>query len=209
MDSNILTNGQLISFQQHLAAEEREKSTIEKYIREVRLFIAWLPDQTITVESIIDWKNHLCAGGYKPETINSKLSALNKFFKFMGCPEYRVKYLKIQRRLFRNSERELTKKEYEHLLETAQSHGKARLTLLIETICATGIRVSEVKYITVEAVERGRTDIALKGKVRTILLPGKLCRKLQKYAKKQKIASGEIFLTRSGKGISRDRKSVV
>ena len=203
MDSNILTNGQLISFQQHLAAEEREKSTIEKYIREVRLFIAWLPDQTITVESIIDWKNHLCAGGYKSETINSKLSALNKFFKFMGCPEYRVKYLKIQRRLFRNSERELTKKEYEHLLETAQSHGKARLTLLIETICATGIRVSEVKYITVEAVERGRTDIALKGKVRTILLPGKLCRKLQKYAKKQKIASGEIFLTRSGKGISR------
>ena len=114
-----------------------------------------------------------------------------------------MKYLKIQRKLFRGTEKELTKEEYIRLLETANSGGKVRLALLIETICATGIRVSEVKYITVEAVERGRAEIALKGKIRTILLPGKLCRKLQKYARKQKITSGEIFLTRSGKGISR------
>ena len=114
-----------------------------------------------------------------------------------------MKYLKIQRKLFRGTERELTKAEYIRLLETANSGGKVRLALLIETICATGIRVSEVKYITAETIQAGRAEIALKGKIRTILLPGKLCRKLQKYAKKQKITSGEIFLTRSGKGISR------
>ena len=121
----------------------------------------------------------------------------------MQWPECRAKYLKIQRKMFRSPEKELTKTEYLRLLETADALGKARLGLLIETICATGIRVSEVKYITVEAVRAGCTDIALKGKIRTILLPRKLCRKLQKYAKKQKITSGEIFLTKSGKGVSR------
>ena len=105
--------------------------------------------------------------------------------------------------MFRNTERELTKEEYIRLLETAQGLGKERLALLIESICATGIRVSEVKYLTIEAIERGFAEISLKGKIRTILLPGKLRRKLLKYAKKQKIASGEIFLTKSGKGISR------
>ena len=114
-----------------------------------------------------------------------------------------MKYLRLQRQMFRNTERELIKEEYMRLLETAQSLGRERLALVMETICATGIRVSEVQYISVEAAQAGRTDITLKGKIRTILLPGKLCRKLLKYAKKQKIASGEIFLTRSGKGLSR------
>ena len=157
----------------------------------------------MTAETVTGWKRYLYAEGYKPETINSKLSALNKFFSFMGWPELRTRYLKIQRKLFRGTEKELTKEEYTHLLETANRLGKPRLALLIETICATGIRVSEVKYITVEAIQTGRADIALKGKIRTILIPGKLCRKLQKYAMKQKITSGEIFLTRSSKGISR------
>ena len=203
MDSHIMTSDQLISFQHWLAVEEREQSTIEKYMREVKLFRAWLAGQAVTAETIANWKNHLHAESYKPETINSKLSALNKFFKFMGWQELRIKYLKIQRKLFRGTEKELTKEEYLCLLETANHSNKARLALLIETICATGIRVSEVKYITAEAIQAGRADIALKGKIRTILLPGRLCRKLQKYAKKQKITSGEIFLTRSGKGISR------
>ena len=121
----------------------------------------------------------------------------------MQWPECRIKYLKIQRKLFRSTEKELTKEEYLRLLEAASGEGKDRLALLIETICATGIRVSEVKYITMEAAQTGCADVALKGKIRTILLPRKLCRKLQKYARKQKIASGEIFLTRNGKGISR------
>lgn len=203
MDSHILTTEQLISFKHLLKSEEREQSTIEKYVREVRLFQAWLAGRAVTAEIVAGWKGYLRTEGYKPETINSKLSALNKFFKLMGWQELRIKYLKIQRKLFLGTEKELTKEEYMRLIETSCSLGKARLTLLIETICATGIRVSEVRYITAEAIQAGRTDIALKGKIRTILLPGKLCRKLQKYAKRQKITSGEIFLTRSGRGISR------
>ena len=203
MEKHILTREQLNLFRQHLKQEDREQSTIEKYLRDLRLFAIWLTGRTVTAEIAADWKNHLRTEGYKSETINSKLSSLNKFFTFMQWPECRMKYLKIQRKTFRSLRRELTKEEYLRLLETANAQGKARLGLLIETICATGIRVSEVKYITMEAIRAGCTDIALKGKIRTILLPRKLCRKLQKYAKKQKITSGEIFLTRSGKGISR------
>ena len=114
-----------------------------------------------------------------------------------------MKHLRVQRQLFRDSARELSREEYARLVETARRLGRGRLSLLMETICATGIRVSEVRYITVEAVASGRAEISLKGKLRTILIPGKLCRKLKKYVKQQKIASGEIFLTRSGKGMSR------
>ena len=203
MKNYILTDRQIVSFRQHLKREEREQSTIEKYVRDVRLFEAWLSGRRVTAEIVTDWKNYLRTEGYKPETINAKLSALNKFFAFMRWLECRIKYLKIQKKLFRGTEKELTKGEYVRLLETADALRKNRLALLIETICATGIRVSEVRYITVEAVRAGYADVALKGKIRTILLPAKLCRKLQKYARKQKIVSGEIFLTRNGKGVSR------
>ena len=203
MDNYILTMNQFGLFQQHLAEEERELGTIEKYMREVKKFALWQGRRKVTKETVSEWKEQLRQSGYKPETVNGKLSAVNKFLSCMGWGECCVKYLKIQRRLFRSTGRELTKDEYTRLVETAQSLGKTRLALLIETICATGIRVSEVKYITAEALRAGRADISLKGKIRTVLLPGKLCRKLQKYAKKQKITSGEVFLTRSGKGISR------
>ena len=203
MDNYILTMNQFGLFQQHLAEEERELGTIEKYMREVKKFALWQGRRKVTKETVSEWKEQLRQSGYKPETVNGKLSAVNKFLSCMGWGECCVKYLKIQRRLFRSTGRELTKDEYMRLVETAQGLGKTRLALLIETICATGIRVSEVKYITAEALRAGRADISLKGKIRTVLLPGKLCRKLQKYAKKQKITSGEVFLTRSGKGISR------
>lgn len=140
------------------------------------------------------------SSGYQPVSINCMLSALNGFLNFLGRGDCRVRYLRIQRRLFRGRERELNREEYLRLLETAQKEGRERLRLLMETICATGIRVSEVRYITVEATRRGHAEIFLKGKVRVILLPGKLCRKLMKYAKKKKIGSGEIFLTRTRKG---------
>lgn len=203
MKNYILTNRQIVSFRRYLKQEEREQSTIEKYVRDVKLFEAWLSGRRVTAEIVTDWKNYLRTEGYKPETINAKLSALNKFFAFMRWLECRIKYLKIQKKLFRGTEKELTKGDYVRLLETAGALRKNRLALLIETICATGIRVSEVRYITMEAVRAGYADVALKGKIRTILLPAKLCRKLQKYARKQKIASGEIFLTRNGKGVSR------
>ncbi len=203
MKNYILTNRQIVSFRRHLKQEEREQSTIEKYVRDVRLFEAWLSGRRVTAEIVTDWKDYLRTKGYKPETINAKLSALNKFFVFMRWLACRIKYLKIQKKLFRGTEKELTKGDYVRLLETADTLRKNRLALLIETICATGIRVSEVRYITMEAVRAGYADVALKGKIRTILLPAKLCRKLQKYARKQKIASGEIFITRTGKGVSR------
>ena len=195
--------GQLAAFRRWLLEEEREPATIEKYLREVRGFAAWLEGAPVTKEGATAWKARLTASGFQPGTVNGKLSALNKFFAFLGWPDCRVKYLKIQRRVFRSSERELSREEYTRLLETARVLGRERLALLIETICATGIRVSELKYITVESMRNGRTEISLKGKIRTILIPGKLCRKLLKYARKRKIASGEIFLTRSGKSLSR------
>jgi len=203
MKERKLTRTQLDVFVQFLQTEEREPATIEKYLRDIEAFAAWAGSREASKELAAAWKEHLKNSGFHPETINGKLSALNKFFRFMGREDCRVKYLKIQRRLFRGEEKNLTKEEYQRLVETAADLGRPRLALLMETICATGIRVSEVRYITVEAVRAGRAEIALKGKIRTILLPGKLCRKLEKYARKQKIVSGELFITRNGKGLTR------
>ena len=203
MEYRTSTVEQIREFSRYLREEERETATIDKYSRDVKDFFIWLKDREISRERIAEWKQHLRRAGRKSVTINGKLSALNKFLSFLGRNDCRIKYLKIQRRLFRSTEKQLSKQEYIRLLETAHSLGRERLALLMETICATGIRVSEVKYITAEAIRAGRTEIALKGKIRTILLPGKLCRKLKKYAGKRKIVSGEVFLTRNGKGMSR------
>jgi len=203
MNEKNVSTKEIDAFAQYLRDEEREPGTIEKYLRDIRAFAVWADGREINKELSAAWKDHLKKSGLQPETINSKLSALNKFFAFLGRNDLRVKYLKIQRRLFRRADRDLSKTEYKKLFDTAVSLGRTRLALLMEVICATGIRVSEVKYITLEAARAGRADISLKGKIRTILLPGKLCRKLQKYARKQKIVSGEIFLTRNGKGLSR------
>ena len=194
---------QLTAFEQHLRLEERAPGTIEKYLRDVRAFAVWLADRPLTKQTAIAWKEHLLSVGYAPATINSMLIAVNRFFRFKHWDELRIKVIRVQRQIFRSRDRDLTKEEYLRLLDAARSLGRERLELLMETICATGIRVSEVRYITVEAAQAGRAEIALKGKIRTILLPGKLCRKLLKYAKKQNIGSGEIFRTRTGKGMSR------
>ena len=203
MEQNWIRQADISAYGEMLAREERSESTIQKYLRDVRAFLTWLSGNAVTKESAIAWKKHLLSTNYTPATINSMLSAINGFFHFIGWDDCRVKFLRIQRRMFRDQSRDLTKTEYQKLLETAQDQGKTRLALLMETICATGIRVSEVKYITVEAAYRGRTDIILKGKIRTILLPRKLCRKLLKYAKTQKIRTGEIFLTATGRSLSR------
>ena len=190
-------------YEVYLYEEEKSPGTIEKYLRDVRSFAAWLDAVPLNKETVIAWKEHLLTKGYAPSTINSMLIAVNHFFRFCHWDALRVKTIRVQRQIFRRRDKDLTKEEYARLLETAQDLGRERLALLMETICATGIRVSEVRDITVEAVQAGRADIALKGKIRTILLPGKLCRKLLKYAKKQKTSSGEIFLTKTGKGMSR------
>lgn len=203
MEKRTITTKQIISFGQFLQEDERSTATVEKYLREVRLFAAFLEDGSVTKAAVAQWKAKLLEENYNPATINGKLSAIDRFLRFMGWEDCQVKHLRLQRRLFREENRELTKVEYERLIAAADKSGKERLSLLMETICATGIRVSEVRYITVEAAARGKAEISLKGKIRTILIPGKLCRKLIKYARKNKIASGELFLTRSGRPMSR------
>ncbi len=193
----------LCRFSRHLHDLEYAPGSIEKYLRDLTAFQHWLAGRTVTQREIAAWKEYLHSLGCRSETINTKLSALNRFFAFQGWSGLRARYYRIQRRFFRSTEREMTREDYGRLLSTAEGMGKTRLALLMETICATGIRVSEVKYITLEALRAGRAEISLKGKVRTILIPGKLCRKLERYAKKQNIATGEIFLTRRGKGLSR------
>ena len=198
-----ITERQITDFARHMTEEERAEATIKMYVRTVEELTVWLAGREVTKELAVAWKEHLTEKDYAPATVNVKLAAVNAFFKFCGWQDCCVKALRLQRRAFRDPGRDLTKAEYQRLVEAAQSSGRTRLALLMETICGTGIRVSEVKYITVEAAQAGRAEIALKGKIRTIMLPGKLCRKLLKYARKNKIASGEIFLTRSGTSLSR------
>lgn len=198
-----LTAKLIESYRQHLIAEERSSGTIIKYLRDVQAFSCWLGGRHITKELAAEWKAHLLTQGYAPITVNAMLSALNGLFKFLRWDSCRVKFLKIQNHLFRDSQRELTRSDYTRLLAAAKGRGQERLALLMETICSTGIRVSEVKYITVEAAQQGNAEISLKGKIRVILLPSKLCRKLLKYARKNKTVSGAIFRTRNGTVISR------
>lgn len=205
MEKYRLKQAQLTAYVRFLREEERSAATVEKYLRDTEAFAVWLKGGTVTKEAAAGWKEELLAKGLSPATINAKLAAVNGLFRFLGWEELRVKFLKVQRRAFRNADRELSRGEYGRLLETARAQGRKELELLLETICSTGIRVSEVRYITVEAAARGRAEVALKGKIRTILLPSRLCRKLLKYGKKQKIVSGELFLSEDGKTISRCR----
>ena len=198
-----LTPECITAYGRYLKQEEKSTATQEKYLRDITVFVRWLGSSPVTKENVTGWKEHLQAEGRAPTTINTALSALNGLFRFLGWEDCRAKFLKIQRRMFRDQSRELTRADYDRLIATAQERSQNRLALLMETICATGIRVSEVRYITVEAAKAGRAEIALKGKIRVILIPGKLCRKLLKYAKKNKTASREIFLTGNGSSISR------
>ena len=202
MEPRKITEETLAAFARQLGEEERSPATLEKYLREVRQFAAFLGGREVTRELAAAWREELSAR-QSPATVNGKLTALDRLLASLGWEDCRVKHLRVQRQLFRDSARELSREEYARLVETARRLGRGRLSLLMETICATGIRVSEVRYITAEAVREGRTEIALKGKIRTILLPGKLCRKLEKYARQKKITSGELFLTRSGRPMSR------
>lgn len=199
---HIITQAQIEAYCAALWSDERSAGTIAKYRRDVTAFADWLAGRPATKETAAGWKAYLLEQHYAPRTVNPMLAAVNGFFKFAGW-DIRVKFLKVQRQLFRDTARELTRAEYDRLLTAAQSSGQERLALIMETLCATGIRVSELRYITVEAAEAGRATVSLKGKIRTILLSTKLCRKLLKYARKQKIASGEVFLTKSGKPITR------
>lgn len=198
MNERKLTAAMIEAYDHKLKEDEHAAATREKYLRSICAFAAWLGAESVTKDAVTEWKARLIEQRQAPSTVNAALAALNGLFLFLGWEDCRTKFLKVQRRIFRAPDRELTRAEYDRLLAAAESTGDARLALLMESICATGIRVSEVKYLTVEAASQGRAEVSLKGKIRTILLPAKLCRKLLKYAKKQKIAHGEIFLTTGG-----------
>ena len=199
----VLTDEIIQTYAGFLREQERSEATIEKYLRDVRAFAHWLAGRPVTKECATRWRDHLLARQLSPVTVNTKLSAVNGLLRFLGWEECRVKFLKVQRRVFRDPARELKQDDYYTLVAAARRQGREWLALAMEIMGGAGLRVSELRYITVEAVRVGRADVALKGKIRTILLPGKLTRKLQKFAEKQKIASGAIFRTGDGAPLTR------
>ena len=203
MKGRILTENQIAAFAAYLKSEEKSKNTVEKYIRDVRVISAYVGKAEITKETVIAYKNKLLSENYAARSINSMLASFNSLFSFLGWVDLKVKYIKLQRQIYCPEEKELTKAEYMRLVNTAKQKGNERLNLLIQTICGTGIRVSELQYITVESVKCGEAVVSLKGKTRSVFIVKELQKKLLRYAAKQKIISGEIFITRNGKPMSR------
>ena len=185
-----------------LREEERSKATVQKYAHDLTAFEDFLGGQALTKSLVIGWKENLIAS-HAPASVNSMLAAVNGYLKFYGWGELCVKPLKVQRSLFLEEQKELTRAEYLRLVEAAQRKENERLALVIQTICATGIRVSELKFITVESLHTGRAEIRNKGKLRVVFLPGKLRKLLKKYAQRQKRTAGAIFVTRTGKTLDR------
>ncbi len=198
------TEEQIRSFHQSLIGEEKSTATVEKYLRDVRAFLVYSGEQALSKEVVLAYKKHLQEKNYAIRSINSMLAGLNHFLHFIGRSDCRVKALKLQRCAYCAEEKELTKAEYERLLKAAGE--KAQLRLVMQTICGTGIRVSELQAFTVENVRRGEVSVNCKGKTRVIFVPGKLRRHLLDYAKKEKIRTGVIFLAANGKPL--DRKTI-
>ena len=190
----------MTNFKNYLIKNEKSQSTVEKYVRDALAFCAWLGENALTKEKVLEYKEKLISE-YSTASANSVISALNCYFEFLGRCDLKIKVFKTQRSIFADKEKELSKQEYERLLKAGEKN--ERLYLLIQTICSTGIRVSELKFITVEAAESGQATVNNKGKIRIILLPKDLCKTLKKYAKKKNIKKGSIFVTRNKKPMDR------
>ena len=201
MSERKLSENCISAFREYLVMEEKSGATVEKYIRDIRAFSGFAGGQKVTKEVVMAYKQSLLEKGYAVRSINSMLASINSFLVYQGWQDCKVKSLKLQNSVYCPEEKELTKAEYLRLLAAAKS--QPRLRLILETICGTGIRVSELRYFTVEGVSRGEISVRCKGKTRTILLPGKLRGLLLAYAKKNGIHSGAIFVTRSGKPLNR------
>ena len=190
------------SFKDYLINEEKSTATISKYLHDIGEFQMWIGEQELCKTAVLAYKSYLCER-YAPASVNAALSSLNSFFNFMEWYDLRVKNLKIQKQIFASTDKELTKAEYDRLLQAAKQKKNERLYLLMQTICSTGIRVSEVRYVTVEAVSRGIAEINCKGKRRQVFLPKQLCQILKQYIKEQKIKSGAVFVTKNGNPLDR------
>ena len=189
-------------FNEKMLQNERAEATIEKYMRDLEKLRVFAGDEPVTKTLVIRFKQHLMAR-YAVSSVNSILAAVNIFFREMGWYDCIVKSVRIQSESFRSSERELTKQEYDRLLDTALRQKKRRLYYVMQTLCSTGIRISELKFITVESLHSQRAVVSLKGKTRIVLLPKALCRQLKKYIKERHIHSGPVFVTRSGRPLDR------
>ncbi len=201
MKEKFLTEALIEAFGQKLIREEKSAATVEKYLRDARAFFAFAGQRELTKELVIAYKQQLVEQQYAVRSINSMLVSVNSLLEFLGCPGCKVKAIRQQRQIYCAEDKELTKDEYLQLLAAAKS--KPQLRLIIETICSTGIRVSELRYFTVEAVQHGEVTVNCKAKTRNILLPKKLQRLLLDHAKGRNIRSGAIFVTRNGKPLDR------
>lgn len=197
----MITSKQIEAFGKNLYREEKSAATREKYMRDVRAFCKYADGNEITKELVAGWKQQLVEQGYAVSSVNSMLASINSLLAFLDIALCRVKNLRTQRRTYCPEDQELTKAEYFRLLEASRKN--ERLNLVLQTICATGIRVSELRYFTVEAVSRGEVKVACKNKTRTILVPGKLKKILKSYAQKRAITTGAIFVTGTGKNLDR------
>ena len=194
--------GRLKAYGQQLKADERSEATIEKYMRDVRHFAAFAGGKALNKQTVMDYKSEL-GKTYAVSSANSMLAALNSFLRFCGWHELCVKQFRVQRKVYCPEEKELTRSEYLRLLETANKKRNERLNLMIQTICGTGIRVSELQYITAEALRNGEAVVNCKGKNRRVFIVSELKKKLLRYTRQQGISSGAIFVTRSGRPVSR------
>ena len=202
MEERILTADIIENFRKNLELQEKSTSTIEKYIRDVKAFSVYAENAAITKEKVIAYKKYL-GNNYAVRSVNSMLASINSLFSFLGWHDLRVKSLKLQQQVFCPEEKELTKAEYARLCKTAERKHNERLNLILQTICGTGIRVSELQFITVEAVKNGEAIVNCKAKTRAVFIVKELKQKLLRYAAEQNIKSGMIFVTRTGKPISR------
>lgn len=198
----VLSPAMIAGFEGYLRQEERSASTIGKYIRDLRAFSSFTGGLPVTKEQMLGWKERLAAS-YKAASVNSMLAAVNSFLAWAGWPQLRVKPLRRQREVFSEPEKELTRNEYIRLVQAAAAEGNERLSLVIQTICATGIRVSELQFITVEAICSGRAEVDCKGKRRPVFLPEDLRRALRRYVKRQNRNGGPVFVTKNGKPLDR------
>lgn len=197
-----ITKEALKGFAKHLVCEEKAAATVEKYLRDATAFVDWVGEMTVSKDKVLEYKSLLCSTK-APASVNSAIASINSFFEYCGRRDLRIKSLKLQRRIFAPQEKELSKNEYERLLIAAKGRKNERLYLLMQTVCATGIRVSELRYITVEAIRCGYAQIDLKGKCRTVYIPKKLCKVLNDYARRCRRTDGSIFISRNGNPLDR------
>lgn len=202
MEGRVIAAKMIAEFEEHLILEERSVATIQKYIRDVKAFMAYAQNSAISKEIVIAYKQYL-QENYAVRSVNSMLASINSFFSLFGWNDLKVKSLKLQQQVFCPEEKELTKGEYTRLCRAAVRKHNERLNLILQTICGTGIRVSELQYITVEAVKHGEAVVCCKAKTRSVFIVKELRQKLLRYAAEQNIKSGMIFVTRTGKPISR------